>query len=248
MEKHRFWKSKYFSNQSLRTKLILPVIITMAVSLGINLLLFGRIDTIVKNMDQVYATNIRLGELEGLLTELESNVYQYLNIQSQEALEAFERNRNVFEAMVEEIDDTITDHPARRMERNIRSLALSWLELTDEAIQAKKRHDVTSYKASYEEIQKLYTYLQAYIRGLDDLRFKANSENYDVLYRYLRYLEVFMIAVLIGVTCCLMALLYRMIGTFTRPLEKLAGKAKEVGRGNFGISLEEPESGDEVGT
>lgn len=216
--------------------------------MGINLLLFGRIDTIVKNMDQVYATNIRLGELEGLLTELESNVYQYLNIQSQEALEAFERNRNVFEAMVEEIDDTITDHPARRMERNIRSLALSWLELTDEAIQAKKRHDVTSYKASYEEIQKLYTYLQAYIRGLDDLRFKANSENYDVLYRYLRYLEVFMIAVLIGVTCCLMALLYRMIGTFTRPLEKLAGKAKEVGRGNFGISLEEPESGDEVGT
>ena len=248
MEKRRFWKNKYFSNQSLRTKLILPVIITMAVSLGINLLLFGRIDTIVKNMDQVYATNIRLGELEGLLTELESNVYQYLNIQSQEALDAFERNRNVFEAMVEEIDDTITDHPARRMERNIRSLALSWLELTDEAIQAKKRHDVTSYKASYEEIQKLYTYLQAYIRGLDDLRFKANSENYDVLYRYLRYLEVFMIAVLIGVTCCLMALLYRMIGTFTRPLEKLAGKAKEVGRGNFGISLEEPESGDEVGT
>ena len=248
MEKHRFWKSKYFSNQSLHTKLILPVIITMAVSLGINLLLFGRIDTIVKNMDQVYATNIRLGELEGLLTGLESNVYQYLNIQSQEALEAFERDRTVFEAMVEEIDDTITDHPARRMERNIRSLALSWLELTDQAIQAKKRHDVTSYKASYEEIQKLYTYLQAYIRGLDDLRFKANSENYDVLYRYLRYLEVFMIAVLIGVTCCLMALLYRMIGTFTRPLEKLAGKAKEVGRGNFGISLEEPESGDEVGT
>ena len=248
MEKRRCWKNKYFSNPSLRTKLILPVIITMAVSLGINLLLFGRIDTIVKNMDQVYATNIRLGELEGLLTELESNVYQYLNIQSQEALDAFERNRNVFEAMVEEIDDTITDHPARRMERNIRSLALSWLELTDEAIQAKKRHDVTSYKASYEEIQKLYTYLQAYIRGLDDLRFKANSENYDVLYRYLRYLEVFMIAVLIGVTCCLMALLYRMIGTFTRPLEKLAGKAKEVGRGNFGISLEEPESGDEVGT
>lgn len=48
MEKRRFWKNKYFSNQSLRTKLILPVIITMAVSLGINLLLFGRIDTIVK--------------------------------------------------------------------------------------------------------------------------------------------------------------------------------------------------------
>lgn len=248
MSGNRGQKSRYFSNHSLRTKLILPVIITMAVSLGINLILFGRIDTIMKNMDQVYATNIRLGELEGLLTGLESDVYQYLNIQNQDALDSFNRNREVFENMIEEIDDTITDHPARRMERNIRSLALSWLKLTDQAIEAKQHHDVSSYKESFVEIQKLYTYLLAYIRGLDDLRFKANSESYDVLYQYLRYLEVFMTAVLIGVTGCLMVLLYVIIGTFTSPLEKLARKAKEVERGNFGIALEEPESEDEVGT
>ena len=103
---------------------------------------------------------------------------------------------------------------------------------------------MTSYEASYGGDSELYTYLQAYIRGLDDLRFKANSENYDVLYRYLRYLEVFMIAVLIGVTCCLMALLYRMIRTLSpRPLESWRERQREVGRGNFGISLEEPERG-----
>lgn len=248
MEKKLIKKSDFFLNQSLRTKLILPVMVTMAISFGINLLLFGRIDMTVKNMDQVYATNIRLGELEGLLTELESDVYQYLNIQSQDALTAFIKNREVFGAMIEEIDDTVTDHPARRMERNIRNLAMSWMELADEAVQAKQTHDVASYKASYEEIQKIYSYLLAYMRGLDDLRFKANSENYNVLYQYLRYLEVFIIVVLVGVTCCLMVLLYVIIGNFTKPLEKLARKAKEVGRGNFGISLEEPDSEDEVGT
>ncbi|MDD3252788.1 MAG: histidine kinase [Lachnospiraceae bacterium] len=240
-------KSRSFLNQSLRTKLIFPVMLTMALSLGINLILFGRIDTTVKNMDQVYATNIRLGELEGLLTELESDVYQYLNIQSQDAFVSFGQKREVFEAMIEEIDDTITDHPARRMERNIRSLAQSWLKLTDEAVLAKQDHDVASYRASYVEIQKLYGYLLSYMRGLDDLRFKANSENYNVLYQYLRYLEIFIIAVLVGVTCCLMVLLYVIIGNFTGPLEKLARKAKEVGRGNFGIALEEPRSEDEVG-
>lgn len=248
MGKNLMRKSKHFFNQSLRTKLILPVILTMAVSLIINLFLFGRIDTTVKNMDQAYATNIRLGELEGLLRELEGQVYQYLNIQSQDALDGFTRNREIFGAMIEEIDDTITDHPARRMERNIRSLAISWLELADGAVQAKQVHDVASYKASYEEIQKIYSYLLAYMRGLDDLRFKANSENYNVLYQYLRYLELFIIAVLVGVTCCLMVLLYVIIGNFTSPLEKLARKAKEVGRGNFGIALEEPKSEDEVGT
>lgn len=235
-------------NRSLRTKLILPVILTMALSLGINLLLFERINTTVENMDQVYATNIRLSELERLLTDLESSVYQYLNVQSQDALDSYTRNRETFASMIGEIDDTITDHPARRMERNIRNLALSWMELTDSAVDAKQRHDVTSYRESFEEIQTIYSYLLAYTRGLDTLRFKANSENYDVLYQYLRYLEIYMTVVLIGVTCCLMVLLYGIIGTFTRPLERLADKAKEVGKGNFGISLEEPRSEDEVGT
>lgn len=248
MEKRLAGKTRHFFNQSLRTKLILPVMITMAVSLGVNLLLFGRINTTVENMDQVYATNIRLGELERLLTEMESDVYQYLNIQSQEALESFRQNQEKFTAMIEEIDDTVTDHPARRMERNIRNLALSYLELADSAIEAKQIHNVASYKESYEEIQAIYTYLLAYTRELDTLRFKANSENYDVLYQYLRYLEIFMTAVLVSVTCCLTVLLYVIMGNFTKPLEKLARKAKEVGKGNFGVSLEPPESEDEVGT
>ena len=49
-------KTKRFFNRSLRTKLILPVMVTMAVSLGVNLFLFGRINNTVENMDQVYAT------------------------------------------------------------------------------------------------------------------------------------------------------------------------------------------------
>lgn len=240
--------SRCFFNQSLRTKLIFPVMITMILSLCINLLLFGRIDTTVKNMDHVYATNIRLGELEGVLTELERDLYEYLNIQSQDALETYSANREIFLSMIREIDPMITDHPARRMERNIRSLALSYMELADSAIEAKKCHDPSSYRNSFSEIQRIYAYLLSYIGGLNDLSFQANSKNYDILYQYLRYLELFMTAVLVGVTCCLMALLYGLIGTFTRPLEKLALKANEVGHGNFEIELEEPESSDEVGT
>lgn len=248
MERNIIWKNRHFFDRSLRTKLILLVMFTMTVSLAINLALFGRINKTAKNMEQVYATNIRLGELERLLTDIESDVYQYLNIQNQNALENFTANRQRFGAMIEEIDDTITDHPARRMERSIRSLAISYLELTDSAIAAKQTYDVASYRENYKEIQTIYTYLLAYIRGLDTLRFKVNSENYDVLYQYLRYLELFITAVLAGVTCCLTVILYVIMGNFTRPLEELAEKAREVGKGNFGISLKKPESRDEVGT
>lgn len=240
--------NRRFFNQSLHIKLIVPVVLTMAVSLLINLTLFRRIDVTIARMNEVYATNIRLSELEQLLTEMETNLYQYLNIQSQDALETFEQNRTEFESMIGEIDDTITDHPARRMERNIRRLAVSYLELADGAVGAKKTHNVIAYKKGFEEIQKIYAYLLAYIRGLDALRFQSNSENYVLLCQYLRYLEIFVIAVLVAVTCCLISLVYIIIRSFTRPLERLAEKAKEVGRGNFGIDLEDPVSEDEVGT
>ncbi len=241
-------RNKGFLNQSLRTKLILPAMLTLAVSLSVNLILFNRINTTVENMDEVYETNIRLGSLENVLTEMESSIYQYLNIQSQTALESFMGSREEFEGMIAEIDNTITDHPARRMERNIRNLGYSYLELTDQAIAAKQVHDVASYKESYEELQAIYGYLLDYISGLDTLRFKTNSENYDTLYQYLRYLEIFITVVLIAVAGALTLLLYVIIGSITKPLEKLAGKAKEVEKGNFGIALEEPESADEVGT
>lgn len=241
-------RSKHFFDQSLRVKLISPVMITMMVSLGVNLLLFGKINTTVANMDDVYATNIRLGELEHLLTEIHSGIYEYLNTQSGEAHANFEDSRESFASMIVEIDDTITDHPARRMERNIRNMGLSYLELADKAVAAKKSHEVTAYKDDFEELQSIYTYLLSYIQGLDTLRFRYNSENYNVLYRYLRYLEVFMVAVLVGVTCCLMVLLYVIMGGFTRPLERLAVKAKEVGRGNLRVALDEPSHEDEVGT
>jgi sensor histidine kinase YesM len=237
-----------FLNRSLRTKLIVPVIITMFISLCVNLVLFKSINTMIGNMEQVYATNIRLGELERLLTEMETSIYQYLNIQNPDALELFRADQETFDTMIQEIDDTITDHPARRMERNIRNLGLSYLELTELAVQAKQNHEVAQYKENFEEIQKIYSYLLEYIRGLDSMRFKTNSQNYDVLYQYLRYLEIFIIVVLILVTCCLMLILYGIIGNIIRPLENLAGKAKEVEKGNFGIALEQPDRTDEVGT
>jgi sensor histidine kinase YesM len=248
MEKISSRKNNLFLNRSLRTRLIVPVIVTMFISLCINLVLFKSINTTVGNMEQVYATNIRLGELERLLTEMETSIYQYLNIQNPDALESFREDHATFEIMIQEIDDTITDHPARRMERNIRRLGLSYLELTETAVQAKQDHDVAQYKESFEEIQKIYRYLLEYIRGLDSMRFQANSRNYDVLYQYLRYLEIFMIVVLILVTGFLMFILYAVIGNIIRPLEKLAGKAREVEKGNFGIELEQPDRADEVGT
>ncbi len=149
--------------RSLHSKLILLVIVTMAVSLMINLLLFGRIDRTIKRMNQVYATNIRLSELERILNGMENGLYEYLNIKDQNFLEQFQKNRDQFAAIIEEIDDKITEHPARKLEYTIRRLALSYLKYADGAVEAKQAHDAASYRSNYENVILNYICLFDYL-------------------------------------------------------------------------------------
>lgn len=97
-------------------------------------------------------------------------------------------------------------------------------------------------------MEDVYRYLIDNIRALDSLRFKANSENYDTLYQYLKYLEWYLTAVLAAVTLFLIFILYRNIQLITRPLERLAAKAKRISDGDFNVPEEEVISNDEVGT
>lgn len=242
------WKKQVFPKQNLRTKLISAVMITLLISLAVNFLMIYRVNNTIKNMDQVYFTNIQLEKLKQTLLEMEDSVYQYLNIQSNTSLEEFADSRDTFQSMISELDTTVSNHPVRAMERNLRNLAESYLTLADGAISAKQARDVDAYKASYRELQSVYEYMLKYIEGLSGLRFQSNSENYETLYQYLRYLERFMVALLTLVAGSLMFLVYRIVGAITKPLESLSQKAKLVSDGNWDVSLEPPETEDEVGT
>ncbi len=240
-------KKGEFDKQSLRTKLISSVIFTLSVSLIVNFLLIYRVNTTIQNMDQVYSTNIQLNQLKQTLEEIENSVYQYLNIQSQPTLDEFNASRDAFQNMISQWDNTISNHPVQTMERNLYSLAYSYLDLADNAIQAKQAHCVEEYKTNYHELQLIYEYMLKYIEALDALQFQSNSQNYDTIYQYLRFLELFMIALLSLVAGSLMLLIYYTVGAITKPLENLSQKAKEVRDGNWNVSLDPPKMEDEVG-
>ena len=241
-------KKQWFPGRSIRGKLILPVMLTLAVCLVINLLLIGRINGTMWNMDQVYGTNVQLEETKRILANLEESIYEYLNVQNQDAFRQYSESTRAFEEIIAQIDDTITDQPTRAIERTFRRLGITYLALADEAVKAKQSYDVETYKKNYEEISRIYGYLISYMEGMDALRFRTNSQNYETLNLYLRYLAFFVTAVLVFAAGSMMLLLYLAIGSITRPLENLAQKAELVSQGNWDIPLEDPPSQDEVGT
>ena len=103
------------------------------------------------------------------------------------------------------------------------------------------------YKASYEKEQELYEYINSYIYKLNNLRFRMNSANYqlllssmDVLYRM--SLVVILIVAAVGVAITLL-----VVKSMIRPLTQLSNTAHEVAMGNLNVPVLPVVSEDEVG-
>ena len=123
----------------------------------------------------------------------------------------------------------------------------SYLNQTSETVQAKRGRNIEKYKASYEKELQLYEYINSYIYKLNNLRFRMNSSNYqlllssmDVLYR-LALVVIFIVAA-VGV-----AIIILFVQSMIRPLTQLSSTAHEVAMGNLNVPILPVVCEDEVG-
>ncbi len=241
-------RKRLWFSRSLRSQLILLVVLTMSLFLIANILLFRKVNQTLEDLDSVYATNLQLNELSHALIAVHENTHDYLNTRSTDALIAYKNSYKLFKGLILDIEDIITDHPAKKRERLIRNMALSYCDVVGRAVNAKMAYDVAGYQMLYGEARTIYRYLQGSIRSLDMFRFEMNSANYGILYRSLTFLEIFMACVLVCLACYVVVILYLLMKKLTQPLIDLAEKARLLGEGNLDIELAPVYQEDEVGT
>ena len=154
---------------SIQTRLSGVMLLVLVFALGINVFIFKQIHTAVTRIDAVFSSNTAVNELSESLEQVESTVYEYLNTKSTQALENYYRYEQNYKNLIEELNDRNLDNEE------------SYLEQTNETVQAKRGRNVEKYKTSYEDENELYEYINVYIYKLNNLRFKTNSANYQLL-------------------------------------------------------------------
>lgn len=234
-------------HMSIGTKLILTFCLTALLMFLINILLYSEINRSMRDLDAVYATNVSLNELSECLENAQTDVYEYLNTKSSDSLENYYRNEQKLRDMLEGLNDRNVDSDRKMLEKNIRSMVESWLKKTEETLQAKRGRNVEKYKESYDTATECYHYIQTAIYNLNNLQFRANSVNYQILMKSLNYMEIMSSVIVILVAVVNLLILAILIRSITEPLRRLAGTANEVAEGNFDIDLPETGSMDEVG-
>ncbi len=231
---------------SIRARLMMVFALMAGIMFLLNLFLYGEINRSVRRLDQVYVTSVSLDEMRKCLEEIHGNVEEYLSTKSSVSLEDYYRSVQEYQDMLTGLNDRIVDNERKILEKNIRSMSLKYLDLTEETVQAKRGRNVEAYKALFEEESENYGYIQTAIYCLNSLQFRENSRNYQTLREPLSSMEMISFLVMAAVAAVSLVILFVLIRTITSPLKRLAASADQVARGNFDIRLPEVHTRDEV--
>lgn len=238
---------KKFHKLSIRTRMMLVCIITTSTILFINLFMYVNVNHMMNRLDEVYVSNISLNELADTLTRVQASMTDYLNTRTSDAMENYYRNEQDYSKLAARLNDQVYGNDLMIMEKNIRSMSEEYLELTGQTIDAKRGGNVEKVKARYEKATEMYGYISTYIYSLNNEQFRANSSSYQALSMSMHYLEGVNVVALVLVGVCNLVLIILLTGTITSPLQKLAGTADQVAKGNLDVELLPVTTADEVG-
>ena len=232
---------------SIQTRLGAVMALMLAVILGINMILFFQINTIVRHIDSVFASNVSIQELTQTLELVQENVFEYLNTKSSEALENYYRHEQDYRQLTGQLNRQDVDNASLEMEKNIRNMSETYLKKTEETVQAKRGRNVEHYKASFEEANQLYEYINYYIYQLNQKRFEENSEKYQFLLAVMGVLESMSLLVMLAVFGIGLLAAVTVVRAMIRPLSQLSDAAHRVAEGDFDVELPESQREDEIG-
>lgn len=247
MNKKKFHKWYLWSRLSLGKKLVVEIIIMAFVLFGCNWFIYFQVNQAFVKIDSVYKSNVNLTELSGTLEKVNTSMYEYLTIKSSVALEDYYRYEAKFKRLLTNLNRNKIDYSIKILEKNICGMSESYLNLTNDAIQAKRGRNVEKYKEKYEEAKKLYQYIHYYIYDLNSQQFINNANTYEKLQDTIQYMEISNSVIMFLVLAVGIVVLTFITKQTVEPLRELADVASFVGRGNFHVKVPLPKSNDEIG-
>ena len=239
--------TKNQQKESIQFKLIAVFLLTCLVLLVVNIVLYQSMNRIIQRLDNVYATNVSLNELQDLLDHTQDSLTEYLNTKSTDAMQDYFTYEDAYLSMVRKLNNDIVNQELLMMEKNIRGLSMEYQEITNKVIDAKRGRNIEKYKVYYEEATELYDIISTHIYSLNNQRFVANSRNYQILQSAVDYSQMTNTIILILVAIANTILVFILTREMTQPLKKLSLAANKVAQGDLEVELLPVTTNDEIG-
>ncbi|MCR5641307.1 MAG: histidine kinase [Lachnospiraceae bacterium] len=230
----------------IQRKLMFVVLFTSVLMLISTVIMYFMINSLIRRLDTVYASNVNMTELRQNLDVVQEDLYQYLEVRDYVALSQFYLEEENFRTLTGKLSNKASDNRVMLLQKNIRSMSEDFLNYADNAITAKRGMNVEGYRQNYEKAMELYGFINTDLAELNELLFQNNARSYQTLQQALNYMEVASAALIIIIMVIGIIVVASTTRGIVAPLAQLSEAAARVGAGNFSQRIPDPDSQDEI--
>lgn len=182
---------------TVQANMVALTAVTSMIIITVNIVLFFYISRAIDVINEVYSTNVTIGEMSDALSLVRSSLTDYLNTKSTDSMEQYFDACQQYRDYISELSIQGQGRDTTAIIQDIEGLSDTYLSVADETIQAKRGRVVEKYNAGFERSEKIYSYINAYIYNLNSEQFKRNSEKYALLRASLRSLALVTMSVIV---------------------------------------------------
>ncbi len=185
-------------------------------------------------IDEMFERNIALAQIEKDLFRVDDELASYLSTKSSSSLNSYmqieEKLRDGLAETTEGLDN-FTEEELLIMD--ISNMTRSYLSTANQAIQDRRRSNVTAYTRKYEEATVIKLYIESYINELNIRQLDRNADNYVIMTKEIGR-SIFLNVVLIFDLILLSILIVlNMSNAMIDPIVRLSHSAGEIAKGRF---------------
>ena len=205
---------------TVQKNMVALTVVTSMIIITVNIVLFLYISRAIDVINEVYSTNVTIGEMSDALSLVRSSLTDYLNTKSTDSMEQYFDACQQYRDYISELSLQGQGRDTTAIIQDIEGLSDTYLSVADETIQAKRGRVVEKYNAGFERSEKIYSYINAYIYNLNSEQFKRNSEKYALLRASLRSLALVTMSVIIIVAAISILLTSVMTNNILDPVRQ----------------------------
>lgn len=220
---------------SIRKKIVMVFLITTLLTSFVSVLILTSSIRFISRIEDMFTESVKFEAFVNALEKVDNNVLEYLTSEDSDVLMNFYFSKDNLLEIAEGLggDNDRLETGDDLLLRDIVNLQKAYLEVAQEAVNAKQNKDADIYIAKYTEANNIIGYIKNFINRLNLNRFDDNTDQFLNLSDNISNLITANIILIIAVVVLNIFVIFYIAYSMTNPIIKLANSAEEISTGNF---------------
>lgn len=204
--------------------------------LAIGLFSWGANSTYQSQVDDMFERNILLKDIGEKLNQVDGELLKYLSTKNSDHLNQYMRYAEEVQLMTSSLKKSIEDYSEEDlMILDIVNMVNDLIRHGDEAVDFKRKSNVSGYNESYSEVSLVKGYISDYIQELNLRQLGKNASQYTYMQRQVSRANFYHIMLIIDLLALSFLVIYRTTQNITNPIAYLSNSADTISKGKYDL-------------